>query len=293
MSDIILVGSDGSIASRAAIDWAVGRAHDLGCSVALAFVVDDEWGMISDRDLAELHADGVVIAEREMAYARSRPGAAVITAEVVVGSPMLELAIAAADAECVVIGTHKTGSFHGRAVGSRSLQLAAMTPVPTVVVPSTSMTGRSGVVVGLGDAPGWDAPIGVAAAEAARLGQPLTVLRSDLGPLRDDLGLDGVLSSRLVPNDVELSLHRSPLPAGEALATASRRAMLTVSGRPTAPGASGYRPLGRANSELLLNQAGPVMIVPQLPGHADGGLNPSTTARPSHEGTLARAPRWA
>ena len=45
---------------------------------------------------------------------------------------------------------------------------------------------------------------------------------------------------------------------------ASRRAVLTVSGRPTEAGARGFRPLGRTNSELLLNAGGPVVVVPHL-----------------------------
>ena len=57
-------------------------------------------------------------------------------------------------------------------------------------------------------------------------------------------------------------VRRSTAPPGEALARVSRRAVLTVSGRPTAPGARGFRPLGRTNDDLLMNAGGPVVIVP-------------------------------
>ena len=40
---------------------------------------------------------------------------------------------------------------------------------------------------------------------------------------------------------VDLVLRRSTAPAGPSLADASRRAVLTVSGRPTEPGARGFR----------------------------------------------------
>ena len=61
---------------------------------------------------------------------------------------------------------------------------------------------------------------------------------------------------------MNIELRRTTTPAGEALASASRRAVLTVSGRPTPPGARGYRPLGRTNNDLLMNAGGPVIIVP-------------------------------
>ena len=57
MNTTVLVGIDGSVASRAAIAWVIGRAGDLGAGVALLNVVDDEWGTISDRDLRELRKD--------------------------------------------------------------------------------------------------------------------------------------------------------------------------------------------------------------------------------------------
>jgi hypothetical protein len=89
------------------------------------------------------------------------------------------------------------------------------------------------------------------------------VMRSD----RDTPFDDGALRSLLDAADadeasVDLELRRTSSPAGEALAGASRRAVLTVSGRPTEPGAHGYRPLGRTNHDLLMNAGGPVVIVP-------------------------------
>ena len=68
---------------------------------------------------------------------------------------MLVLATEASAFESVVIGTHKVGTFHGHALGSRGLQLAAVSPVPAMVVPVDGSHGRSGVAVGVGDAPGW------------------------------------------------------------------------------------------------------------------------------------------
>ncbi|WP_448808047.1 universal stress protein [Agromyces bauzanensis] len=266
MEGRILVGIDGSIASRAAVTWALERAKGTGAEVALLFVVDDEWGTISDRDLAELRATAEQTTARELEYAREHAGSVPVGATVEVGAPMLVLAAAASGYDSVAIGTHKVGSFHGHALGSRGLQLAAMSPVPTAIVPVSASHGRSGVAVGLGDEPGWIDPVRFAAHEAVRLGERLMLIRSGGPEATDDERALGLV--RELPETSELEagivVRRSTSPAGEALASVSRRAVVTVSGRPTAPGAQGFRPLGRTNNDLLMNAAGPVLIVPFL-----------------------------
>jgi len=267
MNTTVLVGIDGSVASRAAIVWAIGRADDLAAGIALLNVVDDEWGTISDRDLRELREDAERLAERELAFARNIAGRVPVSVAVDIGAPMLELANSASAYESVVIGSHKTGAFHGHALGARGLQLAATAPVPIAVVPASSSNGRRGVIVGAGNAPGRIEPVRFAVREAARLGEPLTVIRSDRDTPFNDQALRALLDAADADADeasVDIDLRRTTTPAGEALASASRRAVLTVSGRPTEPGARGYRPLGRTNNDLLMNAGGPVVIVPHV-----------------------------
>lgn len=260
----IVVGVDGSIASRAALKWAMVRARALGTAVSIKLVVDDEWGTISIRDLGELRRDAERVAERELAFAWSVAGAVDVSLEVLVGSPMQELAIAALEAECIAVGTHKTGSFHGFVTGSRSLQLAAMSPAPTAVIPTVSASERFGVVVGLGvPVTGADTPVRFALQEAERLGEPLTAIRSLQGAGRLSVELKDIWSTyKLSAPSVDVSVRSSTSAAGDVLAAASRTAVLTVSGRPTRPGSTGYQPLGRTNSDLLMNTAGPTVIVP-------------------------------
>jgi len=269
MNRTILVGIDGSVASRSAIAWAITRADALDAGVMLLTVVDDEWGTISDRDLRELRTDAERLAADELAYARQIAGRVPISAAVDVGAPMLELASVASEYESVAIGSHKTGTFHGHALGARGLQLAATAPVPVAIVPSSSSAnGRRGVIVGAGNAPGWIDAVRFAMREAARLEEPVMVLRSDRDTPFDDRALRSLLEATDADEpSVDIELRRTTTPAGEALASASRRAVLTVSGRPTEPGARGYRPLGRTNNDLLMNAGGPVIIVP----HATAG----------------------
>ncbi|GAA1756250.1 universal stress protein [Agromyces humatus] len=265
MDTTILVGIDGSVASRAAIAWAIARARGLSAEVSLLCVVDDEWGTISDRDLVELRKDAERLTLRELSFARQTDGRVPVSAAVDVGAPMLELASAAAAYESVVVGSHKSGTFHGYALGARGLQLAATAPVPIAIIPASSTNVRSGVVVGAGTAPGWIEAVRFAIREAARTDEPLTVIRSDRDVPFDDRALRALLDAGDADEaSVDIVLRRSTTSAGEALASASRRAVLTVSGRPTEPGARGYRPLGRTNNDLLMNAGGPVVIVPHL-----------------------------
>jgi nucleotide-binding universal stress UspA family protein len=265
MRNGVLVGIDGSIASREAITWAIERARSIRSGVTLLTVADDEWGAISDRDLGELRDTAEAIAQRELEFAREQAGAVEVSAAVAVGGPMLVLANEASGFESVVIGTHKVGTFHGHALGSRGLQLAAMSPVPTVIVPVGASPGRSGVAVGVGDTPGWIEPVRFAVKEAIRLEERLMLIRSE-GPATTTDDAELLRLAWELPESSELPdgmvVRRSPSPAGETLAGVSRRAALTVTGRPTAAGAHGFRPLGRTNNDLLMNVGGPVVVVP-------------------------------
>ena len=117
MPSRILVGIDGSLASRAAVSWALERARSIRTGVVLLIVVDDEWGAIGERDLGELRATAEGVAVRELEFARERAGSVEVAAAIAVGAPMLVLASEASAFESVVIGTHKVGTFHGHALG--------------------------------------------------------------------------------------------------------------------------------------------------------------------------------
>ena len=70
-----------------------------------------------------------------------------------------------------------------------------------------------------------------------------------------------------------------------------RRAVLTVSGRPTAPGARGFRPLGRTNGDLLMNAGGPVVIVPFESAAERPTVAPSLVARTAADDAAGRSGR--
>ncbi|WP_353827872.1 universal stress protein [Agromyces sp. SYSU T0242] len=259
----IVVGADGSVASRAAVDWAARRADRTGEDLALVTIVDDGWGSVGNSVLAELRAAAEDLAARELDAARAVAPGAVVGSSVVVGSPILTLAEASRGAGLVVVGTHKVGYFHGRAMGSRSLQLAAVAASPTAVVPVTSWRGRSGVAVGVSDGHDSDDAVRFAAEEASRLGEPLVLLRAVDGDGIDDRALDraGDIAADAAP-EVPVERRTAAGAASDSLIGISRRAVLTVTGRRVA--SRGFLPLGRTNSDVLMNLAGPVVVSPQV-----------------------------
>ncbi|WP_195760619.1 universal stress protein [Agromyces kandeliae] len=259
----IVVGADGSVASRAAVEWAARRAQRTRDALVLVTVVDDGWGSLGGSALVELRATAEDRAEREVDVARRTAPELEVRGVVAVGSPILTLAEASRDADLVVVGTHKVGYFHGRAMGSRSLQLAAVAASPSAVVPVTSWRGRSGVAVGVSEGPDSDDAVRFAAEEAGRLGEPIVLLRAADGDEVDERALERAaeIVAERAP-DVQVDVRSTGGDAAEALIAVSRRAVLTVTGRRVA--SRGFLPLGRTNADLLMNLAGPVVVVPQV-----------------------------
>jgi nucleotide-binding universal stress UspA family protein len=256
----IVVGADGSVASRAALTWAIDRARSTDDDLALVTVVDDGWGSVGGSALAELTGAAERGAERELEYARGLAPGLSATSRVMVGSPMLALAEAAGEADLVAVGTHKVGYFHGHALGSRSLQLAAVSSAPTVVVPVTSWRGRAGVAVGASDRTDSDDAVRFAAREAARLGETLVIVHSGGDDERPAPAERAASLAAAVRPELVIELRSTADPASGTLIGISRRAVLTVTGRRALE--RGFLPLGRTNSDLLMNLAGPVVVVP-------------------------------
>lgn len=256
----IVVGADGSVASRAALTWAIDRARSTGDDLVLATIVDDGWGSVGGSALAELKGAAERGAERELEFVRGLAPSLPVSSVIAVGSPMLALAEAARDADLVAVGTHKVGYFHGHALGSRSLQLAAVSATPTVVVPVTSWRGRTGVAVGAAEGTDSDEAVRFAANEAKRLGEPLVIVHADGDDERPAPAERAASIASAVHPDLAIELRSTADPASGMLIGISRRAVLTVTGRRASE--RRFLPLGRTNSDLLMNLAGPVLIVP-------------------------------
>ncbi|QNE46719.1 universal stress protein [Glaciihabitans sp. INWT7] len=289
MNGLILVGADGTSAGRAAISWAVRRAASVGSRVMLVHVVDDEWGMIGEQSISELHPSAFELVEKDAVFARSINSSVTVTTRVLLGDPMVELGVASREVDLVVIGTHKTGFLHGRAFGSRSLQLAATAWCPVAVIPEGSSIERHGIVAGLDDSDAGRAAVRFAAIEAHRAHEELVLLRAwsagsgtsgtdaDRTDTRvrdavETLCSESVALARSAGDDLLVRTRTLRRPPAEALVDAGISAELLVIGSSRRHG-SQMSALGPVSHDVLLNIAGPTLVV-----HGDTVADATVTA---------------
>jgi nucleotide-binding universal stress UspA family protein len=180
MPGTIIVGFDGSPASRAAADWAARRAQRCGCELRLVLSVPDDWGPTE----AQLSTDGIEPAARALDEGRARvaalfPGITIHTA-IRRGDPALVLGELSRDAVLVVVGTDKPADPHGEGFGAVGLQVVTRSACTVAIIPSTPTppTRGTGVVVGVDGSADADRALRVAAGEAEMCGQALTIVHA-------------------------------------------------------------------------------------------------------------------
>jgi nucleotide-binding universal stress UspA family protein len=138
----IVVGVDGSDASKAAFAWAVHEARIRGDSLlavlawAPGVVAAGPWpGMVPvpvlDDDIED-EAKATLAAVVESVH--HRVSEVEIEQRVVLGPPASALLAAARDAELLVVGSRGHGGFTGLLLGSVSQQCAQHAPCPVVIV---------------------------------------------------------------------------------------------------------------------------------------------------------------
>jgi len=275
----LLVGTDGTESSRAALRWAVKRAAAIGAEVSLAHVVDDEWSTIGARMLEELDDDARRLLEREAEYAGSIATEVVIHTELLHGSVMQELIAASEKAAMIVVGTHKTGFINGKVFGSRSLSLAAAAHTPVAIIPQGSPRDGRGVVVGVDDSAAGRLAIRFAAREAERTQELLTLIRAftvlelptahdevqreliQHGEARTSAALsDAAALAGLAAPTVKVKTRSVRRAAAEALVDAAGAAALLVIGS-----SRGEDPdktmVGSVSHDVLINLTSPTIIV--------------------------------
>ncbi|GAA3935010.1 universal stress protein [Microbacterium soli] len=178
MTDKIIVGVTDASGSRRAVDWAVERARARSQSIELLSVVGGAVGMVGEGiviDAALTDTERLLTAEAE----RLTAGGVTVTTRVELGDPVAVLSAASEDAVLLVIGSDYRGPGQGPARGSHGIRLTAASHCPVVVVPDFDLDAdeeRHGVVVGVDGSAVSEAAIAFAAAEADRLGEPLTAV---------------------------------------------------------------------------------------------------------------------
>lgn len=171
----IVVALTGAPVSRRALDWAAQRATDRHQSLELISVVGGAIGAVGEHSVVE----GATEAKRLMLEAEAQRLAdrgIPITIRVERGNPVSRVIDATTDAALLVIGSDYRGPDSGPARGAHGIRIAAGAHCPVVIVPDLDVTGRSGVVAGVDGSEVSEDAIAFAAAEADRLGEPLTLV---------------------------------------------------------------------------------------------------------------------
>jgi len=279
MGGTILVGYDGSPSAKVALDWALRRAEAAGLDVDVLYVADTSWDSEAFTATPRLEEHGAVVLADAAFHADSKAPHARVTPRVLTGDPVAVLCAEAEStgAEMLVLGCYRKDLYERLTTSAVSLRVAAAATVPVAVVPDLPHVHRTGVIVGIDGGDASAAVLAVAVAEAARLGEPLTVLSAwTLPPMTmSDFGDDTVLYDALeeratagvaaalaqvdttsVAVETRVVLD-SPV---TALLTAAKDAALLVVGSHGRRGLSRFL-LGSVSHDILVHAASPTLIL--------------------------------
>lgn len=190
MAETIIVGVTGGPVSRRAVDWAIARAVERKQKIELIAVVGGVIGTVGEQELLStaLEASSRML---DTFAARVQAAGVDVSSRVETGNPVAVLLQASESAALMVIGSDYRGPGSGPARGAHGVRIAAGAKCPVVVVPDLDLGERRGVVVGVDGSPVSEHAVRFAAAEADRLGGPLTAVSvwTPLQAPRNDLAV--------------------------------------------------------------------------------------------------------
>lgn len=286
MSGSILVGFDGSPSATVALDWALRRAEATGRDVDVLFVADTSWDSEAFTATPLLQKQGEVVLSSAAFHADSKAPHVTVSSRVVVGNPVTVLCEQAEStgAELLVVGSYRKDLYERLTTSAVSVRVAAASKVPVAVIPDLPPAHRSGVVVGVDGSEASAMLLEAAVAEAARLGETVTVVSAwTLPPLtQPEFGVDSELYDALEertqasvaatvaaleetrraagaePVTVETSVVLdAPAPA---LITAAKDAALLVIGTHGRRGLSRFL-LGSVSHDVLIHAPSPLLVL--------------------------------
>lgn len=133
---VIVVGVDGSAASKDALRWAARQAQLTGGEVnaMIAWEFPPSFGYYVDYSEAEFVADARKTLDEAVAESLGEPPSVPVTFSVVKGQPAAVLIEASRSADLVVVGSRGRGAFAGMLLGSVSQRCVQHATCPVVVV---------------------------------------------------------------------------------------------------------------------------------------------------------------
>ncbi|WP_433380717.1 universal stress protein [Streptosporangium sp. CA-115845] len=281
MTESIAVGTDGSAAATAALEWAVDDAVRRGMTLRIVHAVDrwphDLVGFPAPDLSGRLACFGEqVLTEAAKAAMERRPDARVTT-ELIEGTPSDVLCGQAETAVELVVGDRGLGGFAGSPLGSVPVRMAGHVRGAVVVVRQGCAEAYGEVVVGVDGSAESEPALGFAFEQAALRGCGLRAIYAWQAPLQAfsaEAGGDSEeirCAQRRVAEE-RLAGWRERFPAVEvvsevtrarpvpALLAASTRADLLVVGS-RGLGAVGSVLLGSVSREVLHHARCPVAVV--------------------------------
>ncbi|WP_104063415.1 universal stress protein [Arthrobacter sp. 4R501] len=284
-ADEVLVGADGSRTGQEAADWAAHRANGRGLRLHLVRVVPEP----SYYRVPARYGEAVVEAEALLDLERDRVAERHPTLQIVTswqpGEPEHVLSLLSVGAEIVVLGSDRSADRRGEGFGSVSFQTAIMCRSPVAVIPAPRVVGRIGVVVGIDGSADSELALKMAAEEANRAGEELTVLHAvpktltsadAVGRMGSDHRREpdpqaliseaaGSVREKFPALTVYEALESDDSPA-DVLIRAARQASLLVIG---CWGRGGLRkPIGSIAEKVLMRLPCPTIITRPASGHA-------------------------
>lgn len=295
MSDLItankvVVGTDGSLAARSAVDWAAREASNRGLPLLILTSVPEHplpkrsslfAALGRDRDYLEnLRDKARVKLSSEERRIRSMHPELTVEKALVEGVASYPLARATKDAALVVVGARgHSAPLRVKALGGISDAVVTHAHGPVAVIPEEASQVTGPVVVGVDDAPAAHEAIRVAFVEAARRGVSLVPIFVWHEPaLAADTALMGSLALNDVAAEIETFVDEliAPLAAefgqvaverrvevgypASVLIDASRDASLVVVGSRGRGGFAGLM-LGSTSRAVLRDARCPVIVV--------------------------------
>ncbi|MEU6786804.1 universal stress protein [Nonomuraea angiospora] len=179
---MIIVGADGSVNSRAALEWAADDAYRMRVPLRIVHAMDRSPYQIRKYPIDALpdvlRREGLRILREAEALVCARQLTIEVTTEDLEGTPAEVLREQAKDATEVVVGSRGLGGFTGALLGSVSMHVAGHVPCPVVVVRGERRPVRQEVVVGVDDSPECEPALAYAFEQARLRGSALRVLHA-------------------------------------------------------------------------------------------------------------------
>lgn len=278
----IMVGVDGSPASRAALEWAARRAQLQKLPLLLVHAVPNYLVSAESVEYQSYRASLLSMLDSEANSVHEFAPAVEVRSSLHFGVPAQVLAELSARSAMVVIGTDRAGDVHGGGFGTLNFQLAMVGRCPVAVIPARPCPVTAGVVVGIDGSPESMAAAYFAAAEAAHTQQELTVICVSHSPARwvdpradglgrtEQIGTQGrVILEAVVAAVRARHIHLTVLgrfvqqnvPARVLIEAGKGAAMLVVGSRGS--GAAHHAFMGSATQELLLHVPCPLVLTQQ------------------------------